>query len=433
MSKTVILGGGLAGFSLAHFLDEETLILEKEKQLGGLCRSFDLNGIKYDVGPHIIFSKNEDTLAHLLSLTETNRIKRSNQIFHKGKFIKYPFENHLSLLDEQEKEYCLQEFLHNPYEDYDAKNMLQFFLKTFGEGITRLYLQGYNEKIWKYDPSFMDTQMVERIPKPPKEDIIKSAKGEASEGYLHQLYFNYPKSGGTQSLVDAYQTMVKGKAEVINPVEIKSVAKVDEGWAIKTDRGEFNAAKLINCMPLHEFVPLLQGVPAEVKKALGKLQYNSIYTVVIQTKEDKIGDNFAMTIADKDVIFHRLSKINFFGENYDLKDGKATILAEVTYRPESYLATIKPEELVERVVADLDRIGLVKRSDVIATEIKSFKYAYVIYDLDHRQNADTVLNYLSGLGIDCVGRFAEFEYLNMDAIVERTKKLAASINGESSK
>ena len=50
--------------------------------------------------------------------------------------------------------------------------MLQFFLKTFGEGITKTYLQPYNEKIWKYDPSFMDVQMVERIPKPPKEDVM---------------------------------------------------------------------------------------------------------------------------------------------------------------------------------------------------------------------------------------------------------------------
>ena len=65
----------------------------------------------------------------------------------------------------KEKEYCLQEFLNNPYENYIAENMQQFFLKTFGEGIIKTYLQPYNEKIWKYDPTFMDVQMVERIPK----------------------------------------------------------------------------------------------------------------------------------------------------------------------------------------------------------------------------------------------------------------------------
>ena len=50
--------------------------------------------------------------------------------------------------------------------------MIQFFYKIFGEGITRTYLEPYNRKIWKFDPSFMDTQMVERIPKPPKMILL---------------------------------------------------------------------------------------------------------------------------------------------------------------------------------------------------------------------------------------------------------------------
>ena len=89
--------------------------------------------------------------------------------------------------------------------------MLQFFLKNFGEGITRTYLEPYNRKIWKFDPTFMDTQMVERIPKPPKQDIIKSAKGINTEGYKHQLYFHYPIKNGIQSLFDSYEKTLDKK------------------------------------------------------------------------------------------------------------------------------------------------------------------------------------------------------------------------------
>src|SRR3989344_360980 len=130
---TIILGGGIAGLSLAHFLQDKSIILEKEAQLGGLGRSFQLNGISYDIGPHILFSKNKEVLNFHLSLIPTNTIRRSNQILHRGKFIKYPFENDLASLSPEERNYCLQEFLHNPYEHYPAHNMLQFFLKTFGE------------------------------------------------------------------------------------------------------------------------------------------------------------------------------------------------------------------------------------------------------------------------------------------------------------
>ena len=53
----------------------------------------------------------------------------------------------------------------------------------------------------------------------------------------------------------------------------------------------------------------------------------------------------------------------------------------------------------------------------------------MIYDLDHRRNVDTILAYLREQGIRCAGRFAEFEYLNTDGVVERTLKLAREVNG----
>lgn len=112
----------------------------------------------------------------IVSIIVFNRIRKSNKIFYKRKLIRYPFENDLSGLDKDEKTHCIKEFINNPYEDYNAENMLQFFLKTFGEGITKLYLQPYNEKIWKFNPAYMDIQMVERIPKTAKRGCSKICK-----------------------------------------------------------------------------------------------------------------------------------------------------------------------------------------------------------------------------------------------------------------
>lgn len=426
--SVVILGGGLAGFSVANYLDEESIILEKEEQLGGLCRSFSLNGIKYDIGPHIIFSKNKEALEKLIELVPTNQIKRSNKIYIKGRLVKYPLENDLFALSEMDRSYCLKEFLNNPYEDYEAENMLQFFLKTFGEGITRLYLQPYNEKIWKYDPVYMDTQMVERIPKPPKEDIIKSARGIETEGYTHQLYFHYPKQAGIQSIVESYYRKIAEKSKIINPVKIHKICKPNNKWRIETNKGLFTGDKLINCMPIHELFKYYEA-PPEIMKILNNLKYNSIYIIVLQLIKDALGNNFAFNIADKDIIFHRLTKLNFLGENYALNDNGSTIMAEVTYRPGSHLSELNKEDIVKKTVSDIDKLGFINKKDITAIDIKNFHYAYVIYDLHHRKNMDHLLNFLSNADIYSCGRFAEFEYLNMDKIIEHSYNLAEKLNG----
>jgi protoporphyrinogen oxidase len=429
--NTIILGGGLAGVSLAYFLDGKSVVLEKESVLGGLCRSFSLNGIIYDVGPHILFSKNKDILNLHNSLVECNTIRRSNKIFFKNRFVKYPFENDLSALDVNDRDYCLKEFLDNPYESYDVKNMLQFFLKTFGEGMTRLYLQPYNEKIWKFDPAFMDLQMVERIPKPPKEDIIKSANGVETEGYTHQLYFNYPKSGGTQQLIKAYADKCTGKTDFVTDVVIESIKRNGNDWIVKTNNGTFNSKKLINCMPLQELSKYIE-LPEDSLNALKSLNYTSIYIMLLQVKKDNFGNNFAVYFPDKDIIFHRVSKLDYLGENYS-GDGFSTIMVEITYRPKSYLSMLDKDIIKDTVIKDLEKTGFIKKEDIIGSELKDFQYAYVIYDIDHRKNVDKILKYLADEGIYCNGRFAEFEYLNTDAVAEHSQKLAEKLNSNNSK
>lgn len=423
LTDTVILGGGIAGLSLAHFLNEPTIVLERDREVGGLCKSYKMNGIAYDVGPHIIFSKHQEVLDLHTKIIPTNRIRRSNQIFFKGRYVKYPFENDLSKLDADDRDYCVKEFVRNPYEAYKPGNMLQFFLSTFGEGITRLYLQPYNEKIWKYDPAYMDTQMVERIPKPPKEDVIKSAAGTETEGYLHQLYFHYPQAGGFQTLVDEYARLVQEKSRIDTDVQIERISKSGEHWEVFTNKGTYKTRRLINCIPLHELFKLIEA-PQDIRETLDKLIYNSIHIVMVQCKKDKIGDHFALYLPEKETIFHRLSKLNFLGESYCLPDGGSTLMAEITFRPDSYLGSLSKEQIEKRVTEDLDRLGFVARGDVTSIETRTFKYAYVIYDVDHRQNTDRVLRYLESQGIYSCGRFAEFEYLNSDQVVHRAMSLA---------
>ncbi len=422
-SKIGVLGGGVSSLAFSHFYEKKVSIIEKESTLGGLCRSFiDDDGVAWDIGPHITFSKNQEILEFIISLTEMNELKRSNRIIHDGRFIKYPFENDLSSLSDKDRDYCLNTFLDNPYENYPSTNMLEFFYEIFGEGITRLFLEPYNRKIWKYETSFMDKQMVERIPKPPPEDIIASAKGEQTEGYLHQLYFHYPEKGGFQTIVNSLAKKIENKAEVFLENKIVGI-NLSNDIEIVTDKQKFNFDKIISTIPIHELLPIINPEPpSEIMEALSKLKYNSIHITCLKVKGDWLGDNFAITIADPDIIFHRLSRLNFLGEHYAQR-GYTNIMVETTFR-KGLKEDLDHTTLEDRIIKDLKSLDIVNVEKIENIFTNTFKYAYVIYDQNHRKNTDLVLDYLRSVNITPLGRFGTFEYINSDKAIELAKELA---------
>lgn len=432
----IILGGGISSVSLAHFLKKKKkikkiTILEKEKEPGGLLRSFKIKKLAYDVGPHIIFSKHKDILKKNIKILKKNicKLKRSNKILYKNRYVKYPFENELSKLPKKDLEYCLNSFLNNPFENFNYHNMLQFFLKNFGEGITRSYLEPYNRKIWKFDPTFMDTQMVDRIPKPPKEDIIKSAKGISTEGYKHQLYFYYPKKNGIQALFDAYLNSIKSNhIKILTQQIITAVERKNKKIIVTSNDKKLECDKLFSTIPLNEFCLLNDNMPKEIIKPANELKYNSIIICIINVKGNIAGDNFAFMIPDKDIIFHRISKLDFLGKSYSYK-GTTSFMAEVTYRQGDIISKLSPDKLKMKIIQGLKKIKfLTKSKNINFIDYKKFKYAYVIYDLNHRKNVDKILNYFRNKNIHMAGRLGSWEYLNSDQVINQSKDIVESLN-----
>lgn len=430
--NVVILGAGLSGISTAYFIQEfdwveSITLLEKESRPGGLCRTIKKDGYLYDIGPHILFSKDKEMLDLMLSvLDEKNDLKRSNQILYKKKRIQYPFENDLSKLPEEDLIYCINAFNHNPYEEYEASNMIQFFLKTFGEGITNTYLRPYNEKIWKYDPAFMNTSMVDRIPKPTQEEIRRSAAGETIEGYLHQLYFSYPSHGGIEAVPNGFlKRLNPAKCAVYMDKTVCGVKRAGDAYTVRTgDGGVYEADMVISTIPVQALTAASKDVPEEIQECVNKLRYNSIAISFVRTPYDLCGENYAFMIPDKNVIFHRISKMDFLGDAYHRGD-EATYMVEVTYRKNDSVEIMAEEKFQEKIRDGMVEIGFARRKeDVDILDITKYEYAYVIYDLNHSGNMAQIRDYYAQQGIVLNGRFGNFEYWNMDRILRESYELS---------
>ncbi|MBN2733645.1 MAG: FAD-dependent oxidoreductase [Methanomicrobiaceae archaeon] len=425
--KTAILGAGLTGITLARMLNEkgeDITVLEKEKVTGGLCRSKTGEGFTFDIGgSHIIFSRDTEVNDFMCDVLGDNKNKRNRntKIFFKGAYVKYPFENGLYQLPPEDRFFCINEFVKNLIalekgELKDPENFKEWIYHTFGKGIAESYMVPYNEKIWNYPTEKMSHHWVDgRIPRPPVEDIIKSAIGIETEGYTHQSVFTYPVTGGIEALVHAIAEPVKDK--IRTGFEIKSIKKTQDGFIISNGSEEVACESCISTIPVQALIRCLDDVPDKVKNAVSALKFNSIACVGIGVK-GKMNDISWLYIPQKELgRFNRIS----FPSNYSTEvapKGCSSVLAEVTFNDGDEVSKMTDGEIAEHCIDGLCQMGIIPSKDMIVyTTVERFEYAYVVYDIDYLKNIKTVTDYFSTSGIDLVGRFSEFEYINMDGCI----------------
>jgi len=412
MTRIGVLGGGISGLAMSYFLGPEAEVLEAETGCGGLARSFQKDGFSYDYGGHILFSRDTEILEFMLRMLEGNveRYFRNNRVFYNGRFIKYPFENDLGSLPKEETFDCLYHFLFN--DAPSPTNFKEWLYATFGKGIAERYLIPYNEKIWNIDCADMNLEWVEgRVPKPPREDVIKSALGIETEGYTHQLYFYYPRVGGNQALMRSFERKVRDR--VTTGFRVRTIERRGGEWLVSDGVRARRYDHLVSCIPIYDLIEALPEAPNRVRQAVRSLRYNSLIVVLVGLARPNVSDKFAVYIPQRDVRFHRICFYSYFGASC-APPGTSSVVAEITANPGDGTWEMSDPDLVADTVTSLDRLGFIEGGDVCVTDVQRTKYAYVVQDRDHPKNKAVVYDYLRDQGLHTCGRFADLNYVNQD-------------------
>jgi protoporphyrinogen oxidase len=359
------------------------------------------------------------------------RNNRNTRIFYKGRLVKYPFENGLYDLPPEDRFFCINGFIQNliAVEKGLAKrpeNFREWILHTFGPGIADCYMVPYNEKIWKYPTEKMSLHWVNgRIPRPPVEDIIKAAIGIETEGYTHQAVFSYPLDGGIEALVKAIAKPVE--MAIRTGFRVTSVKKAKKTWTISNGNETLEADRVICTIPVQHLLPCLEGVPPQVTAACKALVYNSLACINIGIKGPLPPVSW-MYIPDKKLgMTNRLSFPSNFS-SHAAPEGCSAILAEITHQPGDEVAFLSDAELISEVTRMLEEMAICTRDRIVYTSVERQPFAYVVYDLAYLENIETVKNYCTQAGIPLVGRFAQFEYLNMDGVIRSVFDFVAQDN-----
>jgi protoporphyrinogen oxidase len=423
-----ILGGGLTGLTIASGLKAEIEVLEKNEECGGLCRSIQDDGFTFDYGgAHIIFSRNRRPVDFMTEVLGDNcvRGRRNNKVFFKGRFVKYPFENGLSDLPKEDTFECLYYYLRNDYPD--PRNFKEWLYYTFGKGIAEKYLIPYNEKIWNYDTGKMSLHWVEgRVPQPPLEDVIKSAIGMETEGYTHQLYFYYPKTGGIQALIRAMESKISSMSRNFR------VTRIERGkakWIVSDGKEEKEFDVAVSTIPIFDLINALGNVPQAVLSVVNSLKYNSLITVMLGIDSPRINKFTAVYFPDRNFLPNRVGFPMNFSEN-NVPPEMSSLVAEITANEGDGVWELNDEDLIKHVADGLHERKIIDKKHICYSRVRRSKYAYVVYDLDYQKNISTVREYMDSIGMKLCGRFSEFEYLNMDACVEKGMRMVEKLNEE---
>jgi len=415
----IILGAGPSGISYSLFYEKSPLIIEKNGHPGGHASSYVINGFTFDYGPHIIFSRDKPILDFIVNSLGDNvhQCKRNNKISFKNKLVKYPFENDLSSLDLEDNYECISQFLFNPYKEKfkNPSNMKEWFLHTFGEGISNKYLIPYNEKVWNVPVEKLSMVWADRIPNPPPEDILKSSIGIKTEGYLHQLFYHYPKEGGYQAISENWSRA----SDIHFNEEVIKINKVNDNFDIVTSKETYQSKKIVSTINLSSlFKTCAHWIPNEVVEAYKKLIINPMYVISIGIKGDDRDKFTAIYFADKEFLVNRVSYPCTFSKKNAPKN-HYSIQAEITYSPQSEIADMSDEAIIQHVLDGLKERSLIN-GEVILVDLKRVSESYVVYDVGYEHHAKIIRDYFAEVGIDLLGRFSYFEYINIDMAVARS-------------
>jgi protoporphyrinogen oxidase len=426
-----VIGAGPSGLCLGMFLEHDTEVLEARSQPGGTAGSVCVDGYTFDHGPHIMFSKKEEILEFMISSLGENvhRCRRNNRIAYSGGLVKYPFENDLAALPRGETYECLRDYVINPWRECYAEptDLREWFLHHFGEAMCEKYFFPYNEMVWNVPVAELSMSWAERIPQPPPEDVLKSALGIPTDGYLHQLFYHYPLHGGYQAISQAW-------AEIVRPqfgFEVQSVSLPAGGGVLVSSASEDRCYdRIVSTMPLARLLDVADfEIPDRVHEAVDALLVNPMIVVSLGVAAEDDDQMTAVYFPAADFKVNRISFPTTFSPN-NAPPGCYSIQAEITCRREDQTWAWSDREAIEHVVGGLAEAGILANPDAVAlSHVERVEHAYVVYRRDYERHAKIVREWFPQQGIDLCGRFGYFEYVNVDGAVARAMDIAGRLNG----
>jgi len=441
-AECLILGAGPTGLSAALQLGKKAVLLERDAEVGGNCRSVEDGGFTFDHAGHIMFSNDEfvHDLYRTLLGDNVHWQDREAWIYSKGVFTRYPFQSSLYGLPASVLTECLVGAIEARFGKLSDKsgagssslrklaepsNFHEFIHSSWGHGVARHFAIPYNQKLWTVPLTDIETSWMKgRVPLPNLEEMIAGAVQPVPKPVGPNAKFGYPLRGGFQALMKAFLPHLRGAVHLNSEVSELHPSRRE---AVTADGRRFSYRTLISTLPLPELIRIVgDEAPEQVRRAAEQLQFVSVRCVNLGIGRANLTEKHWVYYPE-DTIFHRIFCQGNASPLCNPKGGFG-LTCEITYsdyKPLPYSG----ERLIQRCIDDCVAVGMIDAKDPIwvAHEV-DIPYAYVIYDHNRADNVELIKSWLNEQNIIAAGRYAEWEYYNSDHAFIAGKRAAQTVS-----
>ncbi|MFH0910514.1 MAG: NAD(P)/FAD-dependent oxidoreductase [Planctomycetota bacterium] len=445
--RAVIIGGGPAGLAAGYECGRRRIpavVLEADSVVGGLCRTVEHNGFRFDLGGHRFFTKSREVSAlwHEILGDEFLRRPRLSRIYFGGRFVAYPLKpldalRRLGLVETARSiaSYLARKLAPNA----DTSSFESWNENQFGRRLYTHFFKAYTEKVWGIPCSELASEWgAQRIKGLSLASAIRSALFKPAHGRIKTLIeeFEYPRLGpGEMYEALAERCRGLGVEVLLGHRAVRVERRGDGPTAVhaRTSVGEsrFPASAVLSSMPLSGLVEALDGMPPEALSSARALTYRSLLTVnLMLTGPETIPETW-LYIHDPAFRVGRVQCFKNWSPFMVPKAETSSLGMEFFATEGDDLWTLPDHELVALGKSEMARLGIADEGRVFDAFVLRAPKAYPVFRLGYAAHLARIREVLDPIPrLYPIGRYGMFRYNNMDHSILTGLLAARCLAGE---
>ncbi|MGA1852343.1 NAD(P)/FAD-dependent oxidoreductase [Sphingobium sp. HT1-2] len=436
-----IIGAGPAGLTAAYLLTKKgfsVTVIEKDPvYVGGISRTVELDGYRFDIGGHRFFSKSKEVVDLWNEILPDDFIQRPrmSRIYYEGKFYSYPLRAFEALwnLGIWRSTLCMASFAKaRLFPNRNVRSFQDWTVNAFGHKLFSIFFKTYTEKVWGMPCDEMSADWAAQRIKGLSlwgavVDGLKRSLGlnkKPNDGMATKTLletFRYPRLGPGMMWEAARDRVIEGGNQILMAHSLKQLAQ-DQGtqrWRVVADGPDgdviINAAHVISSAPMRELAARIHPLPETLPEAM-ELKYRDFLTVALMIKsEDLFPDNW-IYIHDSKVQVGRIQNFRSWSPEMVPDESVACVGLEYFCFEGDGLWASADADLIDLAKKEMAILGLCNPDDVVGGAVVRQEKAYPVYDdayADHVLAMRTELEAVAPT-LHLVGRNGMHRYNNQD-------------------